>query len=134
MRRTQALRALVVAAALSLSSVSFASVATTAGASPAPLTIAYITDVTGQAAAENGTSPAAFEARIDLQNAEGGVNGHKLVPILGIDALARHCSSQLARYKVPELWRIGDLPRNAMGKVVRTELETWFAESGERAH
>ena len=49
--------------------------------------------------------------------------------ILGIDALARHCSSQLARYKVPELWRIGNLPRNAMGKVVRTELEAWFAES-----
>ena len=36
----------------------------------------------GQAAAENGTSPAAFEARIDLQNAEGGVNGHKLVPLV----------------------------------------------------
>ena len=28
------------------------------------------------------TSPAAFEARIDLQNAEGGVNGHKLVPLV----------------------------------------------------
>ena len=48
--------------------------------------------------------------------------------------LATHCLATLARYKVPELWRIGDLPRNAMGKVVRTELETWFAESGERAH
>jgi long-chain acyl-CoA synthetase len=53
--------------------------------------------------------------------------------ILGTEALARHCSSQLARYKVPELWRVGNLPRNAMGKVVRTELETWFAESGELA-
>jgi len=56
--------------------------ATPAEASPAPLTIAYITDVTGLAGSENGTSPAAFEARLDLQNAEGGVNGHKLVPLV----------------------------------------------------
>ena len=55
---------------------------TLAEASPAPLTIAYITDVTGQAGSENGTSPAAFKARLDLQNAEGGVNGHKVVPLV----------------------------------------------------
>ena len=54
----------------------------TAGASPAPITIAYITDLTGEGASENGTSPAGFEARLDLQNAEGGVNGHKLVPLV----------------------------------------------------
>src|SRR6202020_3438577 len=71
----------LVAAAVSLPVVSLVA-ATTAGASPAPLTIAYITDVTGQAASENGTSPAAFEARIALQNAEGGVNGHRLVPLV----------------------------------------------------
>jgi len=53
--------------------------------------------------------------------------------ILDHDALAGHCSSQLARYKVPELWRIGALPRNAMGKVVRTELESWFDESDDNA-
>jgi branched-chain amino acid transport system substrate-binding protein len=53
-----------------------------AGASPAPLTIAYITSVTGEGAAEDATSPAGFEARIDLQNAEGGVHGHKLVPLV----------------------------------------------------
>jgi branched-chain amino acid transport system substrate-binding protein len=53
-----------------------------AGASPAPITIAYITDLTGEGASENGTSPAGFEARLDLQNAEGGVNGHKLVPLI----------------------------------------------------
>jgi long-chain acyl-CoA synthetase len=49
--------------------------------------------------------------------------------LLDADTLARLCSSQLARYKVPELWKIGSLPRNAMGKVVRTELQAWFAES-----
>jgi branched-chain amino acid transport system substrate-binding protein len=47
-----------------------------------PLTIAYITSVTGEGGAEDGTSPAGFEARIDQQNAEGGVNGHKLVPLV----------------------------------------------------
>jgi branched-chain amino acid transport system substrate-binding protein len=53
-----------------------------AGASPAPITIAYITDLTGEGGSENGTSPAGFEARLDMQNAEGGVNGHKLVPLI----------------------------------------------------
>jgi long-chain acyl-CoA synthetase len=52
--------------------------------------------------------------------------------ILDNDALSSHCSSQLARYKVPELWKFGTLPRNAMGKVVRAELETWFADHDER--
>jgi long-chain acyl-CoA synthetase len=49
---------------------------------------------------------------------------------LGEDQLASYCASQLARYKVPDLWRIGSLPRNAMGKVVRTQVEDWFSASG----
>jgi hypothetical protein len=73
----RACRASLLAGVASLPFVSGAVLAAPAGASPAPLTIAYITDVTGHAAAENGSSPAAFEARLDLQNAEGGVNGHK---------------------------------------------------------
>ena len=56
--------------------------AVTASASPSPITIAYITDLTGEGGSQNGTSPAGFEARIDMQNAEGGVNGHKLVPLI----------------------------------------------------
>jgi branched-chain amino acid transport system substrate-binding protein len=56
--------------------------AVTASASPAPITIAYITDLTGEGATQNGNSPAGFEARLDMQNAEGGVNGHKLVPLI----------------------------------------------------
>ena len=56
--------------------------AVTASASPAPITIAYITDITGEGGSENSTSPAGFEARLDLQNAQGGVNGHKLVPLV----------------------------------------------------
>jgi branched-chain amino acid transport system substrate-binding protein len=53
-----------------------------ASASPAPITIAYITDRTGPGAAQNSTSPAGFEARLALQNAQGGVHGHKLVPLV----------------------------------------------------
>ena len=49
-------------------------------ATGSPITIAYVTDVTGEAASQNGSSPAGFTARIDLQNAEGGIDGHKLVP------------------------------------------------------
>ena len=52
--------------------------------------------------------------------------------MLDIDTLSNHCATQLARYKVPDLWRLGTLPRNAMGKVVRTELESWFAETDGR--
>ena len=47
-----------------------------------PITIAYVTDLTGEGASQNGTSAAGFNARIQLQNAEGGVNGHKLVPLI----------------------------------------------------
>lgn len=55
---------------------------TAASASSTPITIAYITDVTGPGAGENAASPVGFEARLDLQNAEGGVDGHKLVPLV----------------------------------------------------
>ncbi len=54
----------------------------TAGAASsggAPITIALITSLTGEAASEFSDAPTGFEARIALQNAEGGVNGHKLV-------------------------------------------------------
>ncbi|MGH9018931.1 MAG: ABC transporter substrate-binding protein, partial [Acidimicrobiales bacterium] len=47
-----------------------------------PITLAYITDLTGEGASENANSPSGFEARIDMQNAAGGVNGHKLVPLI----------------------------------------------------
>lgn len=62
--------------------ITVAATATQAAAAAAPITIAYVTDVTGEGAPENASSPAAFEARLDLQNAEGGVNGHRLVPLV----------------------------------------------------
>jgi acyl-CoA synthetase (AMP-forming)/AMP-acid ligase II len=42
--------------------------------------------------------------------------------LLDLETIRRYCSSELARYKVPERWYIGSLPRNAMGKVMRTEV------------
>ena len=39
------------------------------------------------------------------------------------DAVREHCLAQLARYKVPERFVVVDaLPRNAMGKIIRTAL------------
>jgi branched-chain amino acid transport system substrate-binding protein len=56
------------------------SLAATAGAatSAAPITLAMITSLTGPGSSEFSQAPAGFNARIALQNAEGGVNGHKL--------------------------------------------------------
>lgn len=51
-------------------------------ASRAPITIAFVSPSTGVAASEFSKSVVGFMARIDLQNAEGGVNGHKLVPMI----------------------------------------------------
>ena len=36
------------------------------------------------------------------------------------------CAGELARYKIPERWVFAELPRNAMGKVVRQQVEGWF--------
>jgi branched-chain amino acid transport system substrate-binding protein len=67
----------------SASTTTTSSGSTSSGSSTkAPITLAYITDLTGEGASENGDSPAGFDARIALQNSEGGVNGHKLVPLV----------------------------------------------------
>ncbi|MGA2838165.1 MAG: ABC transporter substrate-binding protein [Acidimicrobiales bacterium] len=52
----------------------------TKAATGSPITIAYISSLTGEGASQDGSSPAGFTARIDLQNAEGGIDGHRLVP------------------------------------------------------
>jgi long-chain acyl-CoA synthetase len=46
-----------------------------------------------------------------------------------LQTLSEFCAAHLARYKVPDFWKVAPLPRNAMGKVVRTEIEQWFASS-----
>jgi ABC-type branched-subunit amino acid transport system substrate-binding protein len=69
-------------AGLPLALVATTTTPSPAGASPAPITIAYVTDLTGPGGSQNSTSPAGFNARIAMQNAEGGVNGHKLVGLV----------------------------------------------------
>jgi long-chain acyl-CoA synthetase len=41
--------------------------------------------------------------------------------------LEAYCRLNLAKYKVPEFWTIGMLPRNAMGKVIRPKVEGFFS-------
>lgn len=53
-----------------------------AGASSAPITIGVIYDGTGLGAPSINGSQIGAEARIDAQNAAGGVNGHKLKVVL----------------------------------------------------
>jgi branched-chain amino acid transport system substrate-binding protein len=53
-----------------------------ASAAGAPIKIALITSETGIAAAEFSTSPQGFLARVDAQNAAGGINGRKIDPIV----------------------------------------------------
>jgi acyl-CoA synthetase (AMP-forming)/AMP-acid ligase II len=42
------------------------------------------------------------------------------------DDIAAHCYQRLAKYKVPDRWSFTSLPRNAMGKVNRSEVEQLF--------
>ena len=57
----------------------------TAGAatSKAPITIGIVSDNTGAEASIGSAVPAAIEARFDLQNASGGIDGHKIVAVVG---------------------------------------------------
>ena len=46
---------------------------------------------------------------------------------LTADELREHCARSLARYKVPERFLfVDELPRNAMGKVVKRLVVPWF--------
>ena len=53
-----------------------------ASAAGPPIKIALITSETGIAASEFATTPQGFLSRIDLQNAQGGVNSRKIQGIV----------------------------------------------------
>jgi ABC-type branched-subunit amino acid transport system substrate-binding protein len=53
-----------------------------AATNKAPITLALITSLTGEAGPQFSDTPEGFKARIALQNAEGGVNGHKIIPLV----------------------------------------------------
>ncbi len=81
--RTRVFRGLFASAVLlGLTTALSGATAGQASAAQAPITIAYITSLTGPGASEDAGTQSGFLARIDLQNAEGGVNGHKLVPLV----------------------------------------------------
>jgi ABC-type branched-subunit amino acid transport system substrate-binding protein len=56
--------------------------ASESSAAGAPIKIALITSLTGVAASEFATTPQGFLSRVDLQNAQGGINGRKIDPIV----------------------------------------------------
>ncbi len=64
-----------------------------AASSKAPITIALITSESGPAASQFSDAPIGFKARIALQNAEGGVDGHKLVPLVVDDQTVNAASA-----------------------------------------
>ncbi len=65
--------------------VAVSDVGASAAGSKAPIVIGMITDETGGGATAYGTSIPGAEARIDAQNAAGGVNGHKLKLVIEDD-------------------------------------------------
>jgi ABC-type branched-subunit amino acid transport system substrate-binding protein len=52
--------------------------AASAASSKAPITIVMITSLTGEGSSEFSDAPAGFNARVALQNAQGGIDGHKI--------------------------------------------------------
>jgi branched-chain amino acid transport system substrate-binding protein len=75
------LAVLVITGAAGVASVMGGGPAAAAASGP-PITIAMISSLTGPGASEFSMSPAGFDARIALQNAEGGVNGHMITGIV----------------------------------------------------
>jgi branched-chain amino acid transport system substrate-binding protein len=71
--------ALVIAPAIGISVADGTAGAATSGA---PLNIAMVTSLTGEGASEFSQAAVGFDARIALQNAEGGVDGHKITGIV----------------------------------------------------
>ncbi len=71
--------ALVIAPAISMSVADGTAGAATSGS---PITIAMISSLTGPGASEFSNAPVGFDARIAMQNAEGGVDGHKITGIV----------------------------------------------------
>ena len=71
--------ALVIAPVIGISTAAGTAGAATSGS---PITIAMVSSLTGEGASEFSQAPAGFNARIALQNAQGGVDGHKIKGIV----------------------------------------------------
>ena len=56
--------------------------AAAASANKSPITVALITSLTGEASSLYSDAPEGFRARIALANAQGGIDGHRIVPLV----------------------------------------------------
>ena len=76
-----------IAGALSLAPLALTSVAGAKGASngKSPIVIGFISSLTGVASSDYADAARGAQARVDAQNAEGGVNGHPLKLVVGDD-------------------------------------------------
>ncbi len=72
------LAVLTLAGTATVASVASGASAGASSASGSPIMIAMITSLTGEGSSEFSQAPVGFNARVALQNAEGGVNGHKI--------------------------------------------------------
>jgi branched-chain amino acid transport system substrate-binding protein len=72
----------ILSAALVTASAVLSASPSSAAPPKSPITIALITSETGVAAPEDSDAPQGFLARVALQNAEGGANGHRIVPLV----------------------------------------------------
>ena len=79
-------RILLVSSLLTLLSPVYTTTASSAGASSAPYTVGLVTDETGPAASTYQNVVEGAQARIGLQNAHGGVNGHQIKLLTADDA------------------------------------------------
>ena len=82
MRSARTLVTPALAVLVGLPALLIGGLATGAAASPAPLTIAFISTQTGLAASSYQGATQVFEAAIAAQNAKGGINGHKLQSLI----------------------------------------------------
>ncbi len=76
-----ALAALAFTAGAGVTSLA-AGTAGAAAASGSPITLVMITSLTGEGSSEFSNAPAGFNARIAMQNAVGGIDGHKIKGIV----------------------------------------------------
>ena len=82
MRRSRVTITVVLVMFVSLPMLVVGTSASAASGGKTPLTVALILSETGEAATQDVGAIQGFEARLDLQNSEGGADGHKLVPLV----------------------------------------------------
>ncbi len=82
MQRSRATTTVLLAMFVSLPMLLVGTAASATSAGKSPLTVALVLSETGEAATQDVGGVQGFEARLDLENSMGGINGHKLVPLV----------------------------------------------------